>query len=327
MTPLFPRASTQPGRGRAPHGSWWMPAPRWTAILLAAWRAVVLTGALAGIASASPPPCGQPGFIGLARSSELTSAGDLVATLTLTDAAVASLSVLPRVFVDGLAVAAGGPLALPCGEEVTWSVSGEQLGRVDHAVHWTVLPWPPIAPAVAALDADEALARYRHRAPPGLFPWSDVETLRPPGATPWPRATWTSAPGTLAPEVSGTPTELVDDAVEWVVAGDDGSHERLARAPVGATQRFVLRYLPGRRGGGPLAATCLLDDRQVPAFDGLPFVLVEAVAGRLVALEGVVVVPGPGWHRLQCLMLPGDEGERPITWPRPLLAAYLWGDP
>ncbi len=327
MKPLASRAPTRPGRGRAPLGSWWTPAPRWSAILLAAWRAVVLAGALAGIGSASSPPCGQPGLIGLARTSELTSAGDLVATLTLTDAAVASLSALPLVFVDGLAVDAGGPLALACGREVAWSVPAEAIGRVEHAVHWTVLPWPPVAPAVAALTGDEALARYTDRAPPGLYPWSDVALLRPAGAAPWPREGRANESDGRGRDAAAAPPGLVDDAAEWVVGGDAGGLARLARAPVGATKRFVLRYLPGERGGGPLVATCLLDDRQVPAFDGLPFVLVEAVAGRLVALDGVVVVPGPGWHRLQCLLLPDDDGERPITWPRPLIAAYLWGDP
>ena len=323
-TPL--RASAHVGRGRAPRRPWWAPSPRWSTVALAAWRAVVLVAALAGVAGASPP-CGQPGLIGLASTAELTSAGDLVASLTLTDAAVASLSVLPRVFVDGLAVASGGPLALSCGEEVAWSLPAGRLGRVEHAVHWTVLPWPPVAPAVAALDADEALARYADRAPPGLYPWSDVGLLRPPGARPWPPAPSAGGPAASGPEAGVPPFDLVDDAVEWVVEGDDRRLARLARGPVGATQRFALRYLPGRRGGGPMVATCLLDDRQVPAFDGRPFVLVEAVAGRLVALEGAVVVPGPGWHRLQCLLLPDDPGERPIAWPRPLVAAYLWGDP
>jgi len=157
-TPL--RASAHVGRGRAPRRPWWAPSPRWSTVALAAWRAVVLVAALLGVAGASPP-CGQPGLIGLASTAELTSAGDLVASLTLTDAAVASLSVLPRVFVDGLAVASGGPLALSCGEEVAWSLPAGRLGRVEHAVHWTVLPWPPVAPAVAALDADEALAMAR----------------------------------------------------------------------------------------------------------------------------------------------------------------------
>jgi len=300
--------------------------------MLAAWRSVVLVVCLTGVSWASPPPCGQPGLIGLASTAALRSSGELVVTLTLTDAAVASLSVLPLVFVDGLAIDAGGPLVLACGQETAWSVPAEGIGRADHAIHWTVLPWPPVAPAVAALDADEALARYGDRAPPGLYPWSDVEVLRPPGATPWTRATRVSGParGETAggrAVTGGMPTDLVDDAAEWVVGGDERRLVRLARAPVGATQPFVLRYLPGERGAGPLVATCLLDDLQVPAFDGQPLVLVEAETGRLVDLEGAVVVPGPGWHRLQCLLLPDDDGERPITWPRPLIAAYLWGDP
>jgi hypothetical protein len=326
MRPNPPRASTHSGRGRAPRRSWWAPAPRWSTTALAAWRAVVLVAALPGVAGASPP-CGQPGLIGLASTAEVTAAGDLVASLTLTDAAVASLSVLPLVFVDGLVVDAGGPLALSCGEEVAWSVPAGRIGRVEHAVHWTVLPWPPVAPAVAALDADEALARYVDRSPPGLYPWSDVALLRPPGATPWRRAASAGGTGAGGPDASNPPSGPVDDAVEWVVRGENGRPVRLVRAPVGATQRFMLRYLPSQRGGGPMVATCLLDDRQVLAFDGRPIVHVEAETGRLVALEGTVVVPGPGWHRLQCLLLPDDHGERPLAWPRPLVAAYLWGDP
>ena len=177
------------------------------------------------------------------------------------------------------------------------------------------------------LDVDAALARFSDRALPGLYPWRDVETLRPPGATPWPRQVRADPARADEPERPGPQPDLVDDAVEWWAEGVGERRPRLARAAVGATQRFVLHYLPGERGGGPLVATCLLDGDQIDAFDGQPFVLVEAVAGRLLALEGEIVVPGPGWHRLHCLLLPDDAGERPSTWPRPLLAAYLWGDP
>ena len=295
--------------------------------MLAAWRALILVAVLPAVAWASVAPCGQPGVIGLASTAELTSAGELVATLTLTDAPVAYVSVLPLVFADGLLVEAGAPLRLACGEEVGWSVPTVRLGRVAHAVHWTVLPWPPIAPAVAALDVDAALARFGDRALPGLFPWRHVETLRPPGATPWPRQVRAELARAEEPERPGLPPDLVDDAVEWWAEGVAERRPRLARAAVGATQRFVLHYLPGERGGGPLVVTCLLDGDQIDAFDGRPFVLVEAAGGRLLALEGEVVVPGLGWHRLHCLLLPDDAGERPATWPRPLLAAYLWGDP
>jgi len=295
--------------------------------VLAAWRAAVCIVALPAVSWASVAPCGQPGVIGLASTAELTSAGELVATLTLTDAPVAAVSLLPLVFADGLLVEAGVPLRLVCGEAVGWSVPPERLGRVAHAVHWTVLAWPPIAPAVAALDADAALARFGDRALPGLYPWRHVETLRPPGATPWPRQARAGSAQAEEPERPRLLPELVDDAVEWWAEGVGERRPRLARAAVGATQRFLLQYLPGERGGGPLVATCLLDGEQIDAFDGRPYVLVEAVPDLLLALEGEIVVPGPGWHRLHCLVLPDDAGERPATWPRPLLAAYLWGDP
>jgi len=312
-TPFVPRGASAPRRALA---------PRWSTIAMAAWRAAVLVAPLTAGAWASPPPCGQPGFVGLASSARLTGAGDLRAVLLLTDAPVASLTVLPRVFVDGRSVDAGGPLRLVCGEEVAWSVPAERLGRARHAIHWTVLPWPPVAPAVAALDAEAALARYAERAPPGLFPWSGVEVLRPPAATPW-RAPADADAAASSDRRGG----LTDDAVTWLAGGDPERHPRLVRAPVGAARRFVLRYLPGERGAGRLLATCLLDDAQVAAFDGRPFAFVEALAGRPVVLEGAVVVPATGWHRLHCLLLPDAEGEPPLAWPRPLLAAYLWGDP
>jgi hypothetical protein len=293
----------------------------------AAWRALILVALLPAVALASATTCGQSGVIGLASTAELTNAGELVATLTLTDAPVAALSVLPLVFADGLRVEAGAPLRLACGEEVGWSVPPDRLGRVAHAVHWTVVPWPPIAPAVAALDVDGALLRFGDRALPGLYPWRDVETLRPPGAAPWPRQVRADPEWADQPDRPGLPPDLMDDAVEWWVEDGGERRPRLARATEGSAQRFVLHYLPGDHGGGPLVVTCLLDGDQIDAFDGRPFVLVEAVAGRLLALEGGLVVPGPGWHRLHCLLLPDDAGERPATWPRPLLAAYLWGDP
>lgn len=295
--------------------------------MLAAWRAAVLIAALPLVAWGSAAPCGHPGVIGLASTAELTSAGELVAALTLTDAPVAAVSVLPLVFADGRLVEAGAPLRLACGEEVRWSVPPERLGRVAHAVHWTALPWPPIAPAVAALDADAALLRFGDRALPGLYPWRDAETLRPPGATPWPREVGAEPSRWGEPDPSGDPPALVDDAVEWWVEDGGVARARLARGATGSRMRFVLRYLPGERGGGPLVVTCLLDGDQIDAFDGRPFVLAEAAAGRLLVLEGELVVPGPGWRRLHCLLLPDDAGERPVSWPRPLLAAYLWGDP
>jgi hypothetical protein len=315
------------GSGHARLRRPWQPVRRWSAVVLAAWRAAVLITALPAIAWASATPCGQPGVIGLASTAELTGSGELVATLTLTDAPVAAVSVRPLVFADGVLVESGAPLRLACGEEVGWSVPAERLGRVAHAVHWTVLAWPPIAPAVAALDADAAIVRFGERALPGLYPWRDVETLRPPGAAPWPREVRAAPAWVDEPERAGVPPDLVDDAVEWWVEDGGERRPRLARAAAGSAQRFVLQYLPGEHGGGPLVVTCLLDRDQIDAFDGRPFVLVEAVAGRLLVLEGEIVVPGPGWHRLHCLLLPDDAGERPATWPRPLLAAYLWGEP
>ena len=286
---------------------------------------LALALAVASAWATSPPePCGRPDLIGLASTTSVAPDGALALTLTLTDAPVDPLHVLPAVFVDGRQLDGGGPVALACRAERAWRAPAA-FAEARHAVHWTLLPWPHVPPALAALTADEALARYAARLPPGLGPWADVELRRPAGALPAPRAATPAVhdDGHLGPRPLDA--GLVDDAVEWLV--DDGSPARLTRAPVGASVRFRLRFLPGERGAGPVLATCLLDGRQVDAFLGRPVHPSEAVAGRLLELHGALVVPGTGWQRLHCLLLPDDAGERPHTWPRPLLAAYLWGEP
>jgi hypothetical protein len=166
----------------------------------------------------------------------------------------------------------------------------------------------------------EAQARYAERAPPGLYPWADVELLRPAGAEPGPR------PSTLAsrPWADADP---IDDRVDGI--GPDGValDARLLPVVVGRPVAFRLRYLAGSLGAGPVIATCLLGERQIDAFDGSPLRHAAVEAGQLLEIDGTVVVPGQGWHRLHCHLLPDPPGERPITWPRPLLGLYLWGEP
>jgi len=276
--------------------------------------------ALGGVTRAEPSEaCGRPGFIGLASTATLAPGGRLRLHLTLTDAPIDPLPVLPAVFADGVLLETGGPIALSCGAAHDWETEAA-FTLATRAVHWALLPWPPVPPALLALGPDEAAARYATRLPPGLGPWSDVALLRPEGALPRPRPVVAAARDDRA-----GPMELVDDAVTWW--GDQDERARLARAATGATLRFRLSYLAGPRGAGPVVATCLLDGRQIAAFAGAPTHDAVSIAGRLLELVGEVTVPGPGWHRLQCLLLPDDPGERPSTWPRPLQAAYLWGDP
>ena len=284
-----------------------------TALLIAAL--VVLAGG----AQAAPPAdgCGRPDRIGLASRAELTAAGALRLALTVTDAPIDPLTVRPLVFVDGRLRFDAGPLRLPCRVELGWTTPPT---GVAHAVHWTLFPWPMVPPTLAALTPDEALLRYAGREPPGLYPWADVELLRPAGAGP--AAGTAPVRGRAAP-----PGALVDDRVEVLAPDGAPLDARLVRAPAGRLLAFRLRFLAGEFGAGSALATCLLDERQLEAFDGRPWRAATVAAGHLLEIDGAVVVPGPGWHRLHCLLLPDAPGERPRTLPRPLLAVYLWGDP
>jgi hypothetical protein len=287
--------------------------------LAAGWLAATIGAAavFGGEAAAAPPDrCGRPGLVGLGSHAELSAAGALSLSLTLTDGPIDPLPVRALVFVDGVLRAGGPDLELPCGREIAWSTP--PTGAL-HALHWTLMPWPAVPPALAALAPDEASIRFGDRGPPGLYPWADVELLRPLGASPAGR----SDPVTLRPAPAG---ELSDDRVD--VLGTDGAPlaERMVRVAVRQPIGFRLRYLAGELGGGALIATCLLDGRQLDAFAGRPFVAGIAAVGYLLEIDGEVEVPEPGWHRLHCLLLPDVPGERPATWPRPLLSVYLWGD-
>jgi hypothetical protein len=275
--------------------------------------------ALGSVGSAEPPvaDCGHPGAIGLASHARLDDEGALTLALTLTDGPMDPLVVRPLVFADGVLLPAAGPVELPCRSAVAWSTPPT---GARHAVHWTVVPWDPLPPALARLTVSEAQARYAERAPPGIYPWADVELLRPAGAEPGPR------PLALSGR-SWAGADPIDDRVDGIDPGGVAVAARLLPVTVGRPVAFRLRYLAGTLGAGPLTATCLLNERQIDAFAGSPLRHAAVEADQLLEIDGTVVVPGPGWHRLHCHLLPDPPGERPITWPRPLLALYLWGEP
>jgi hypothetical protein len=275
--------------------------------------------ALGSVGSAEPPvaDCGHPGAIGLASHARLDDEGALTLALTLTDGPMDPLVVRPLVFADGVLLPAAGPVELPCRSAVAWSTPPT---GARHAVHWTVVPWDPLPPALARLTVSEAQARYAERAPPGIYPWADVELLRPAGAEPGPR------PLALSGR-SWAGADPIDDRVDGIDPDGVAVAARLLPVTVGRPVAFRLRYLAGTLGAGPLTATCLLNERQIDAFAGSPLRHAAVEADQLLEIDGTVVVPGPGWHRLHCHLLPDPPGERPITWPRPLLALYLWGEP
>lgn len=345
--PLPPPA---PPRGGAPAPAGRTAArPLLRALAVAALAASGLVAA-SGPGGAAAEACGHPGFIGLASHADVGEDGVLRVRWTLTDAPVVPLTALPVAFADGRRVAAAVeptgdpdaaaaplPVTLACGEEVAWSVPVPP-GAI---VHWTLLPWPPVPPALAALDAEGAWRTYAERPPPGRFPWTDVAWV-PGAADASPRDAGGLPPFEAGPgegpavppptrpagdaEV-GTAGTLLDDGVLWHPGPARAGGGYLARGAVGERRRFDLRYQPGTAGAGRAWAVCLLDGRQIAPFDGRAVVAAHLVADRAWVIEGDVVVPGPGWHRLTCLLL-GEPGEHPgATAPRPLLSAFVWGDP
>lgn len=309
----------------------------------------VLAAAPVAVAQPAPVACGNPAFVGLASHAEVDDAGGLRVHLTLTDAPIAPLTALMVAFVDGVGVAAettasgagvpaaAHPVILACDAEAVWSV---RLPATEAAIHWTLLPWPPVPPALAGLDADAAWQRYADRPPPGRFPWADVERVRAPSEGGWPAAVdpptvdargAEEATAIAGPAAQDGPTHdggaLHDDGITWRPGPDLAGLDYLARASVGARLRFDLRFHPSVVSAGRALAACLLDDRQVAPFAGHPTVTADFVAGRAWAIAGEVTVPAPGWHRLTCLLLPDGDAAANGTAPRPLLSAFVWGDP
>jgi hypothetical protein len=228
-------------------------------------------------------------------------------------------------FLDGLAIDAGGPIALACREAVTLHLDAAQVAGVRHGIHSTILPHPTIPRALSALDPTSALAAFARALPPGIEPWADVEWFPPPDATPWPldrhepadadtRIVWPNRypDGTLVP-----------DAVSF----DGRATSRIARGRVGDEIAFDVTFDPSATTAGSVAITCLLDGRQIPAFGGEPIALRMLRHGEALFLPGRLTIAGEGWQRLQCLMLSDEAAIGPYVWPRPLLAAYVWGDP
>jgi hypothetical protein len=284
------------------------------AVLIAAWSAGQADPV--GPGGAPPVPCGTLAGVGFVADGALQGGG-LRATWTLVAAPISAPELRPLVFVDGRLRVDFGPVPFPC--DVPVEVEAPDLGARD-AVHWLLHGWPPVPSALRALGFEEARAAYATRLPPGTFAFADVGFARPAGGRP--RATEVTAAHASA--------ALVDDRVEVVPTalpadGRDGrgGADRLVRAPVGA--ELPVRIVVAASDAARVLATCLLDGVQVDAFAGAPTRAARLVPGAVLELDGVVRVPGPGWHRLHCLLLPDDADPDTPAPPRPLSALYLWG--
>ena len=265
---------------------------------------------------AAPTPCGT--LAGLGFVAEGARVGDdLQATWTLVAAPVEAPVWRPLVFVDGVLRIDFGPVAFACDRPV--SVDAPDLDARD-AVHWMLHGWPPVPSALSALGFEEARSTYAARLPPGTFALADVGFDRPIGGRPRPTEVVASgAAATLVEDrVEVPPSALPDDGRDG-----RGGDDRLVRAPVGAL--LPIRIVYAASDAARVLATCLLDGAQVPVFAGAPVLAARLEPGGLLVLEGAVRVPGPGWHRLHCLLLPDDADPATPAPPRPLSALYVWG--
>ncbi|MFN2322856.1 MAG: hypothetical protein ABR510_07845 [Trueperaceae bacterium] len=284
------------------------------ALLLATWSVGQADPVSAG--RAAPTPCGTLDGLGFVAEGALVR-GDLRATWTLVAAPVDAPVLRPLVFVDGVLRTDFGPVAFPCDRAV--SVDAPDLGAHD-AVHWLLHGWPPVPSALTPLGFEEARLAYAARLPPGTFALADVGFDRPLGGRP--RAIEATATGAAG--------ALVEDRVEvpaWALPTDGrdgrGGGDRLVRAPVGAL--LPIRIVYAAPDAARVLATCLLDGAQAPVFAGASALAAQLEPGGLLVLDGAVRVPGPGWHRLHCLLLPDDADPTTPAPPRPLLALYVWG--
>ncbi len=266
--------------------------------------------------STAHAPCGTMDGLGFVAEGALVG-DDLRATWTLVAAPVEAPVLRPLVFVDGVLRIDLGPVAFPCDRAV--SVDGPDLGARD-AVHWMLHGWPPVPSALTALGFEEARSTYAARLPPGTFALADVGFDRPSGGRPRAsEATAMEASGPLVEDrVEVPPSALADDGRDG-----RGGADRLVRASVGAL--LPIRIVYAAPDAARVLATCLLDGAQVPVFAGASALAARLEPGRLLVLDAAVRVPGPGWHRLHCLLLPDDADPGTPAPPRPLSALYVWG--
>jgi len=297
-------------------------------------RVVQLLLLLAGVGLAAAQPCGRPGF-GLSYSTEPEISGGLFVTeLVLTDAPTPTLDFLPTILVDGVAAEPVEPIRLLCDELILYR---QPIAEPAQRLHWALLRWPLIPKLLSAAPPEVVMASYTHipflqeRPSPlveVVFPRNPVSGER------WPLA---APPEQAHLAIPGDPGR--DDGVTWVLPAPTADPPEgtaattlsglgtLARAPVASRIPFELRLHSRAGSGGPVVFACFLNGRQVNPFAGHPYVVATAVVDATLIAFGEIVVPGPGWHQLQCLALDDDPpGTHPTSFMRPLDEAYVWGD-
>ena len=294
-------------------------------------RSLLLLIAL-GVAAAQP--CGRPGY-GLSYSTEPEISGGLFVTeLVMTDAPTPTLDFLPIVVVDGLAAGSAEPIRLGCNDLILYR---QPIPEPAQRLHWALLRWPLIPKSLTAAPPEVVMVSYaefpfRQERPSPLvevvFPRIQADVER------WPHAAPADRLRRLVPGDPGREDGITWGLPEEVGGPPDGTAaiERsgwgtLARAPVGSRLPFEVSLHSRAGSGGPVAFVCFLNGRQVNPFAGSPYVVGTAVVDTTLIASGEIVVPGPGWHQLQCLALDDDPpGVRPTSLIRPLDEAYVWGD-
>jgi hypothetical protein len=303
------------------------------------WRAApALALLLAAFAGAHTPSdtahhtCGRSDGIGAFYDAHIGADTTFTLTLNLTDSPHAPLALQPLLFVDGVLQVGEDATAitLPCGEAQTWR---HPLAHAHTIVHWSLAPLPWIDPLLAGLDLEHVWRTFAEQPLPQREGWVSVNPIRMRDAPTAPitrqQPLWGFPPIATATRYGGH-ADVWEDGIVWIADGTQPvvnvtAEGTLARAKVGGQQPFMVRFLPGRLGAGAVALTCLLNGIQIPAFEGALLAPAVARAGEAVRWLGSVTVASPGWQRLHCYLLPEvTSGE---AWPRPLMAAYLWGDP
>lgn len=272
------------------------------AALLALLPEATAQTASAGSQNAPAIPCRRtPDTLGIRHRTELRRHAhglDAEVDFALTHSPVAEIAFAPLVFADLQLLAAGPPTTVPCGGATTfrYAIPGD-----PHVLNVFFRSLPEVPAELRDLSYEQARARSLPRLAATARAVMDVNNtvLRPlrPGEAAALERRLQAPPATLS-----RPAELRDNYLyappRW------RQPQLLARlGPHETHYRFGVFFQSARRGGQRLTITCLLGDRQLPAFHGAVAWGGELAYRQAVRLEGHAAVDAPGWHRLRCVVL------------------------